>query len=59
MATKEDLKVIKAQLDDFTGDILAARRDRALQSESFMSGQRRLDDHERRITRLETDCRKT
>jgi hypothetical protein len=59
MATKEDLKVIKAQLDDFTGDILAARRDRALQSESFMAGQRRLDDHELRIARLETEPRKS
>jgi len=59
MATKDDLKIIKTQLDDFSGDILAARRDRALQSETFMAGQRRLEDHELGITRLENDGRKS
>lgn len=54
MATKDDIRVMNSRLDDFTADIQAARRDRALQSETFMAGQRRLDDHELRITRLET-----
>jgi hypothetical protein len=54
MATKDGLDVIKNQLDDFTADIQAARRDRALQSKSCMAHQRRLDEHEARITRIET-----
>ncbi|OGS38305.1 MAG: hypothetical protein A2506_09985 [Elusimicrobia bacterium RIFOXYD12_FULL_66_9] len=54
MATTEDINVIKTQIDDFTGDSQAARRDRALQSESFMTHQKRLEEHEARLTRLET-----
>ena len=54
MATKDDLSAIKGQLDDFTADIQAARRDRTLQSDSYMAHQKRLDDHEARIKRIET-----
>ncbi|MFI5347065.1 MAG: hypothetical protein ACHQ51_11890 [Elusimicrobiota bacterium] len=53
IATKLDLNGIKNQLDDFTADIQAARRDRALQSDAYMAHQKRLDDHEARITRIE------
>lgn len=54
MATKDDLNVIKTQLDDFSADIQAARRDRALQSDAYMAHQTRLDDHETRLKRIET-----
>lgn len=54
MATKDDLNPIKGQLDDFTADIQAARRDRALQSDAYMAHQTRLDDHEARLKRIET-----
>ena len=54
MATKDDLNRIKGQLDDFTADIQAARRDRALQSDAYMAHQTRLDDHEARLKRIET-----
>jgi len=54
MATKGDINVIKNQLDGFTADIQAARRDRALQSDAYMAHQTRLDDHEARLKRIET-----
>jgi hypothetical protein len=54
LATKTDLNVIKNQLDDFTADIQAARRDRTLQSESYMAHQKQLEDHEARIKSIET-----
>ncbi|MDE2143347.1 MAG: hypothetical protein KGJ84_13135 [Elusimicrobia bacterium] len=54
MATKDDINSINNRLDDFTADIQSARRDRALQSESYMTHQRRLDDHEARLKRIET-----
>jgi uncharacterized coiled-coil DUF342 family protein len=54
MATKADLNVINARLDGFSADIQAARRDRALYSEGFMAHQRKLEEHEARILRVET-----
>jgi archaellum component FlaC len=55
---RDDLGSIKKQLDDFSGDILSSRRDRALQGESFNYLKDRLIDHERRLSHLESPEKK-
>lgn len=50
---KKDLGSIKGQLDDFTADIQASRRERSLQDESFNFLKDMLGDHERRLSKLE------
>lgn len=58
-AMKEDIGVIKNQLDDFTADIRASRRDRSLQDESFNFLKDMLGDHERRLSNLEPPEKKS
>lgn len=51
---KSDLKRILAYLESFSGVIEAARTDRKAASDLYMMHQDRLDEHERRLARLES-----
>ncbi len=46
-------KEFDTRFEKFSADIAAAQRDREIVSKSHMEHQRRLDDHEKRLTRLE------
>jgi chromosome segregation ATPase len=55
MATKDDLSLIHTRLDAFLPEIEASRRERALHSDAYMLHQNRLNQHERRLSRLESE----
>lgn len=54
MATKDDVSRIIGHIVAFTKDVEAAQRDRALSSDAYMRHQDRLEDHEKRLSRLES-----
>lgn len=53
-ATKDDVSRIIGHIVAFTRDVEGARRDRLLSSDAYMRHQYRLDDHENRLSRLES-----
>ena len=53
MVTKADFKDFKSALDKFSGDVLASRRERALQDKTFNHLKDRIDRHEARLYRLD------
>ena len=53
VAVKEEMSVMKSQLDDFTGEVQASRRERALHDKTFWDLKDRLDSHQTRLDRLD------
>ena len=50
---KGEMGTMKKQLDDFTGEVQASRRERALQDKSFWELKERLEDHQSRLDKIQ------
>ena len=49
---KGEISVMKRQLDDFTTEVQASRRERALQDKNYWFLKERLDDHQSRLDKI-------
>ena len=54
MATKTEVRELRSQMDGFAGQLGDFRRQWAYQSDGLMSHERRLDDHDRRLGKIES-----